>query len=181
MRAIWRPIVLVALSASAACSSVSVDTHHDPQVDFSTFRTYTWIEPTEEVDRGQILPDHLDLRLRRVVDDIMAEKGLQKAPVLPQADLLLVYYVGLRSELRVTTVPYGFYRPYMYGYWPGSPYGVGSVRRYSEGTVVLDIIDRSNKQLVWTGAVTSAVHRANPPSDRIAKVVEQLLAGFPPQ
>ena len=88
---------------------------------------------------------------------------------------------GIESELRVTTTPYGHWTPHQYGYWPGAPFGYTEVRRYNEGTVVLDMIDRKTKQLVWTGSVTSAVKRSNPPSERIATVVEKLLEAFPPR
>ena len=55
------------------------------------------------------------------------------------------------------------------------------VRRFARGTVVLDVIDRKAKQLVWTGQVSSAIQRKNPPSDRLAAVAEMLLEEIPPK
>jgi hypothetical protein len=183
MKLTWRCLIAtlpaVLLCLSCASQRAEVRTNHDPQADFSAFKTYAWIEPHEDY-QGWRPPQHLDIRLRRVVDDIMAEKGYQRAPVLPMADLLLVYYASVHTELRITGTPYGLYPGWGYSYWNGAPYGPTDVRRYAEGTVMLDIIDRKAKQLVWTGQVTSAIQSENPPSERMAVVAEQLLAGFPP-
>ena len=166
--------ILVCLTA---CSSVEMTSDYDHSVDFSKYRTFTWIER----DEAQI-PKHLDMRLRRVVDEVLSdEKGFEKAPVPPTADLLLAYYVSFHEELEVDYAVHGYYAPYRYGYWPGYGYGAAHVRSYAVGTVVLDIVDRETKQLVWTGWVQRAVNDPNPPSSRIQKTVESLLENFPPQ
>jgi len=170
----------IAILAIGACSSTKVEYHSDPSADFSAYRLYSWIEPSEEDAAKYTPPKHLDRRFRRVVDDAMAEKGFERSPVEPAADLLMVYYVAVNSELRVTSVPYGYWGVHQYGYWPGYGYGATEVRKYNEGTVLLDIIDAKTHQMVWTGTVTKAVHSSNPSSDKIAKTVKQLLKGFPP-
>ncbi len=172
-------IAITIVTVLCGCSSLDVQSDWDRAVDFSSYRTFAWLE-LEEKQLGVQLPDHLDRRLRRVVDDVLTDKGLERAPALPQTDLLLAYYVGLERELRVD-YGYNYYGPYRYGYWPGYAYGTAHVREYATGTVVIDVVDRSTKQLVWTGVVSGAVQSANPPSDRIQKVVEQLLREFPPQ
>jgi len=173
-------IAVAVLTTSCASQHADVRTDHDPNASFDGYTTYAWIEVPDDYD-GWRPPEHLDIRLRRVVDDTLEAKGFQKAPVLPMADLLLVYYASVDSELRVTSTPYGYYPRYAYGYWHGARYGTTQVRRFASGTVVLDIIDHKKKQLVWTGQVTSAIKRKNPPSDRMATVAEQLLQDFPPQ
>jgi hypothetical protein len=166
-----------ALVALSACSSVKAVSDFDPEADFTAYRTYSWLDRGDAPEQAFNLPDHLDRRLQRVVADELRTKGIELAPVLPQADLLLVYYVGLESELRVTHTTSGYWYPYRY--WPGAAYT--DVRRYTEGTVVLDMIDRRTERLVWTGTVSSAVSSPNPPSDRIARVVARLLEAFPPR
>jgi hypothetical protein len=172
---IWLLVIPVLLLLS--CSSLEMSTHHDPEADFSSYASYAWIEPAE--DASWRPPAHLDRRLRRVIGEILDEKGFKRAVALPQADLLLVYYASVERELRVTSIPYGN-APYQYGYWYGAPYGSVDVRRCAKGTVLLDIIDRKAKQLVWSGQVTSAIQRANPPGEKIAEVARKLLASFPP-
>jgi hypothetical protein len=172
-------IVVILAFLLAGCSSLDVQADWDRAADFNDYATFGWLE-LEEAPTGIQLPDHLDRRLRRVVDDVLTDKGLERAPALPLADLLLVYYVGLERELRVNySSP--FYGPYGFGYWPGYAWGATYVREYATGTLVIDVVDRRTKQLVWTGVVRGAVQSANPPSDRIEKVVLQLMRDFPPE
>jgi len=152
---------------------------YDPNADFASYTTYMWIDREGSADTQ--LPDHLRRRLRRVTEDVLATKGLDPAPAPPQADLMLTYYVGVREELRVQYVSYSLYRPYGYGYWGGYGYGYTDVRRYNQGTVVLDIVDARTHQLVWTGTLEKAVSNPNPPGKKVQKSVTKLLKNFPPK
>jgi len=78
-------------------------------------------------------------------------------------------------------VPYSLYRPYGYGYWGGYGYSYTQVRRYNQGTIVLDIVDARTHQLVWVGILDKEVRSANPPGKRIEKSVKKLLKNFPPK
>lgn len=168
---------LALVAVLGGCSSLTVSNDWNREVDFSSYRTYTWLERTG-TEPGDQLPEHLDIRLRRVADDVLTAKGLEPAPVVPAADLLITYYFSLSSELRIDSyAPYGAWG---YGYWPGYAYATTSARTIAKGTLMFDIVDRRTKQLVWTGSVQGAVQHENPPSGRVEEVVEKLLATFPP-
>ncbi len=166
--------------ALAGCSSLTVSSDWNREVDFGAYRSFTWLERTG-AEPGDQLPEHLDIRLRRVVDDVLTAKGLERAPVMPQADLLLTYWISVERELRIDS--YAGFGVYGYGYWPGYPgagVGTGVARVVADGTLVIDVVDRRTKQLVWTGQVQGAVENRNPPGDRVEFVAEKLLASFPP-
>jgi len=178
------------LLLSGACSSLEIDSEWDRSIDFSSYKTYAWIPQDKGLPASQQLPKHLDLRLRRVVDTIMIDKkGFESVPVMPEADLLLAYYIDTQKNLRVDYAVYGgYYGGYGYGYWPGymgagyaGGTGVASVREYTTGSLVLDIVDRRTKTLVWTGVVEGEAKYQNPSGDRVEKVMTKMLAGFPPQ
>ncbi len=95
---------------------------HDPNADFSSYKTYGWLDREDSIE-GQ-LPDHLRIRLRRVTEEVLAEKGLEPAPAPPQTDLLLTYHFGATEEFQVNYMPYSPYRTWGYGYWGG--YGVAT-------------------------------------------------------
>jgi hypothetical protein len=169
--------ILVAAAAGYAWAKVISD--HDPNADFSSYRTYGWL------DRGDAdnerLPEHLRMRLRRVTEDVLAEKGLEPAPAPPQTDLLLTYHFGASEEFAVDYVGYSVYQPWGYGYWGGYGGGYTQVRRYTEGTLVLDIVDARTHKLVWVGSISKEVRSVNPPGSRIEKSVTKLLKTFPPK
>ena len=168
---------LVALAATFAWAKVIFD--YDKSVDFSGYSTYAWMERDNSIESQ--LPEHLRMRLRRVTEEVLAEKGLEPAPAPPQTDLLLTYYFGASDEVEIRHVSYSPYTPWGYGYWPGFNYGYTEVRSYTEGTVVLDIVDARTRQLVWMGRVEKEIRSVNPPGKKIQKSVKKLLKNFPPK
>ena len=109
---------LVAMAAGYAWAKVTFD--RDPSVDFSAYSTYAWLERDNSIESQ--LPDHLRVRLRRVTEEVLAEKGFDPAPAPPQTDLLLTFYLGASDELQINHIPYGAMSPWGYGYWGGFNY-----------------------------------------------------------
>jgi len=179
---ISRKRLVAALAALVAVTSVyawaKVISDHDPNADFSSYKTYGWLEREDSME--ELLPDHLRLRLRRVTEDVLAEKGLEPSPAPPQTDLLLTYHFGASKEFQVNYMPYSPYRPWGYGYWGGYGGGYTEVRRYTEGTLVLDIVDARTHQLVWVGSISKEIRSVNPPGKRIEKTISKLLKNYPP-
>jgi hypothetical protein len=166
-----------ALVATYTWAKVRFDS--DPAVDFSAYSTYAWMERDNSVESQ--LPDHLRIRLRRVTEEVLAEKGFDPAPAPPQTDFLLTYYLGAKDELQINHVPWGPMSPWGYGYWGGFNYGYTDVRSYKKGTLVLDIVDARTHQLVWVGILEKEIQSANPPGKRVQKSVRKLLKNFPPK
>jgi hypothetical protein len=152
---------------------------HDPNADFSSYKTYGWLQRENSIDDQ--LPDFLRIRLQRVTEDVLAEKGLEPAPAPPQTDLLLTYYFSAEQQFQIDYTPYSPYNAWGYGYWGGYGGGITSVRQYAEGTLVLDIVDARTHQLVWMGSITKDIQSVNPPGDRIEKAIRKLLKDFPPK
>jgi hypothetical protein len=169
-------LMLVGLAVSAWAKVIS---DHDPSADFSAYTSYAWMSRDNSADTQ--LPEHLRIRLQRISEDVLATKGLEPAPALPQADLLLTYYLSLDSALRIDYVAYGAASPWGYGYWGGYSYGYAQAREYTEGTLVLDIVDARTRQLVWTGRLETTIRSADPPGYRVEKAVKKLLKDFPPK
>lgn len=175
-------VVALALTAAAACSSVRVTTDYDPEVDFSGVGTYAWLDERSGVegDRADVT-SLLDRRIRRAVGDELRGKGI--APVArDEAQLLVSYHLGVEKKLDINTIHTG------YGYgrdW----YGAGgtshtTVSEYEEGTLLIDFIDPSSKQLVWRGSGQARVRQSTSPKEReelVRKAVAEILASFPPK
>jgi hypothetical protein len=168
---------LAGLVAGYAWAKVNFD--YDHAVDFASYSTYAWMERDNSVE-GQ-LPEHLLIRLRRVTEDVLADKGFEPAPAPPQTDLLLTYYFSGKEELQINQVAYSPYSPWGYGYWPGFNYGYTEVRSYTKGTLVLDIVDARTHKLVWMGVLEKEIQSADPPGQRIEKSITKLLKNFPPK
>mgnify|MGYP000296600791 CR=1 FL=1 len=77
----------------------------------------------------------------------------------------------------------GLYSPW---YWNNWGWGVGwtggrtSVETYTEGTIVVDVLDTKTRTLVWRGIIENAFSKPNPDDEKIRKVVARVMAEFPP-
>jgi hypothetical protein len=171
-------VLAIVVAAAAGYVWAKVISDFDPNADFSSYKTYGWLDREDADDER--LPEHLRMRLRRVTEEVLAEKGLEPAPAPPQTDLFLTYHFGATEEFAVDYVGYSVYQPWGYGYWGGYGGGYSTVRKYTEGTLVLDIVDARTHQLVWMGSIEKEVRSVNPPGDRIEKAVTKLLKSFPP-
>jgi hypothetical protein len=168
----------LALAAGLGCaSSLDVQRDYDPQYSFSGLRTYAWVEQTGgfqgEAGVGNQL---IDRRIHEAVDRALAAKGYQQSSSDP--DFIVAYHAAAEDKLDVYTT-YDYYG-YGYGWRAGVPRT--EVREFTEGTIVIDVVDPSLKQLVWRGTGTGVVRGGEPDevSRRIDEAVAQVLADFPP-
>jgi hypothetical protein len=102
------------------------------------------------------------------------------------ADMLVGYHISLDKKLSVSTVN----NHYGYGYrrWGGwsTPYYATPrtvVREYEMGTLIIDLVDRRQNELVWRGSGESRLSKQPTPEktdERVTVVVRSILAKFPP-
>jgi hypothetical protein len=171
----WLAVVGLTLAA-AGCSGISTTSDWDESYDFSALSTYAWTDQGVEGGVSEIM-------LRRMyvaVDDDLATKGFSKAD-LNTADVLLAYHTGTQDQQQYDTYGYGS------GGWWGGYWGGGmtttTVRTYTEGTLILDVVDREKNELVWRGSASKTIDQMDSPEQRVAtiqKAVGDMLKDFPP-
>ncbi len=157
---------------TTACSSVTVNCDYDPAADFGSYQDFAWAERGQQQRARRPGNPLAEKRIRREVSAGLVAKGY--AEVAPrQADFLVTFYTSSKQKVDVTHIRgYGFRRPFARGYT--------QVRHYREGTLVLDVVDRRDKELVWRGIAVGAITKPDPSGEKVRAVVTQLLANFPP-
>jgi Domain of unknown function (DUF4136) len=165
--------LLTGLLSVTACSGISISTGYDHAADFSKYHTYAWkaVRPAQNaaVENG----------IRAAVDSVMASKGLWRVDSDP--DLWAVEHTRLSEQAAVATYDSGWGYSSRWG-WGGSTTS-GTVSAIPVGTLVLDLVDARDKQLVWRGTADDAVDTGASPEQRdktTLQAVQKLLAGFPP-
>ena len=190
MRRVLRLLsALAALALASGCSGIKVNSDFDPDIDFSGLRSYRWISQEPAVEGADPQTDNslLDRRIRRAVDDTMATKGYVGVADgdAGEADFLVSYHIGVQQKLDVETIHTG----YGYGYgrrgWYGGYGGPTTTRvdQYEEGTLLLDFVSPSDRQLIWRGSAQSRLRDIKTPEKREARVREvvgKILERFPP-
>ncbi len=174
--------LLLIVMLSGCGSSVKVVADHDPATDFSSYRTYQWMPEPEDtqMQRGFIWRD-----IKQAIDHELGQRSMQQVESNP--DVYVAFYASVEEKVTGATIDrygYGYGGYYGRGRW-GTYGGSANVRvdSYTEGTLIVDIIDAGKKELVWRSVATGAVRNADNPQKaraKIPEVVAQVMADYPP-
>jgi len=166
---------------SAACSSVEVHNDFDVEANFAAYHTYNWIaQPVNATGSAQAAQERntlLDKRIRSAVDAQMAAKGFRLEASSP--DLLVVYHTGLADKVSVTD--WGYTYAGSYWGWAGRDIDVST---YTEGTLIVDLVEAAGKELVWRGSATGTVDPSASPEKRERRLndaVARMFTQYPPK
>jgi len=185
-----RAVVMGALAALLAivgsCAGTRFYVDYDTRHDFSGYATYAWFQLAAPPDKATPPTEAntiLTRRIRWAIDGELANKGFSKAEV-GDADFLVTYTLVLQSRMVMYhtgwSVPVGGWGWGWGGWGVGWTGGRSSLETYTEGTIVVDVLDTTSRALVWRGIIESAFKKPNPDDEKIRKVVAKVMEGFPP-
>jgi hypothetical protein len=137
----------------ASCQSTpKISAIYESNEDFSQYKTFAFLPILNPKERPYTLL--IDKYLRTAITRELRGRGLQEAP---DAALLVGFYI--RTKEKLTTVPTSF--PInSHRYWGRHGYGVGygtRIIQYTESTLTIDIINRTQKQLIWQGVAVGSL------------------------
>jgi Domain of unknown function (DUF4136) len=186
-----RILVMALAAVMGGCSSMEISVDYDPEVTFASLQTYGWLDRPQKATGDPRIDGNtiLEKRIRDAVDTELATRGFRK--VTSDPDFLVAYHVSLDKRRSVQTLNsyygygagwgYGYGASYRPGYWAGAPETY--VYEYEEGTLILDIVNPDNKELIWRGSATDEVHfKSTPEKDQtqLNEAVRKMLEKFPP-
>ncbi len=154
MNPIFRLYLAGAMLWVGPCLGGNVNNDFDPDVDFSRFKTFTFIGGKDLVKSGWLNDPEMRDRFKNFISGALEMRGLKEVPPDEQYSLAVRYWVARRQKQDVTIVDtgppmmWGGYPPYWNGVW-GYSYEEYVVRNYVEGTLIVDLIDPATKELVW--------------------------------
>jgi hypothetical protein len=179
MRRAFEVLLVASLGATltGCLTLMPVSSHVERGVDFVRFATYDWGPPDalpvtdERLSQNPYFVDDV----HGAIDSELSRHGLVRA-TSERADLLVHYHAAVTGRVEVATRP-GPYRDC-----------VGEdcqprVTGYNAGTLVIDIMDASTRQLVWRGW---AEHRLEDMLDdpvlvkrRVQEAVHRIFETYP--
>ena len=171
----FRALPFLFIAAVVACSTLKTTADYDPSTDFSKYKTWAWRE--DNAMKNSILSK----RIESAVASELSKKGLTRNEENP--DIWVAVHVRLSKETQVTTTDTG----YGYGYrWGG--YGGGmSTTRVQEipvGSLILDMADAKQKELVWRGMATDTLNPEKSPEQKdtaLREALAKMLENYPPR
>lgn len=184
---IWSRLLalLVTTVVLNACSGVPVSTDYDPDWHLSLPASFAWMpRPHRQTADPLVDNDLVANRVHRAVSEQLEAKGLNEAASQQQADLLVTYHIGEEERLDINSFRsnYGYYPCWHCFGYPGFDSDIW-VTQYTEGKLVIDLVDAKSKQLVWRGVAKRRLPSFNTPAERDAYIRETVTAifkNFPP-
>ena len=180
---IYSAIASLILLFLVSCSSISVYSDYDKNVDFSRFKTYAFYK--KGIDRVEI-SDLDKRRILRIIERELHAKGMVPSE---DPDVLVNIFTKSRERIDVYTNNYYGWYPWYYGYgygWYGPGYGFGytNVSSSTEGTLFIDLIDARKKELAWQGIGTGILSYSKSVEKKEAMIndfVTKIMMAYPPQ
>jgi hypothetical protein len=173
--AAWAALLLLAGCASGP----DVRGDFDPAADFGRFRTFGFVEQagTDAGDARSITTTLLQNAAARE----MEARGYVRSDT---PDLVINFHGRLEERVDIQSRPAPTMGP-TWGYrgWAGSPWGGTEVttRRYNVGTLVIDLVDLQQRQMVFQGSAQGTVTRQMQQNreQTINETVARIFARFP--
>ncbi|MCE1229051.1 MAG: DUF4136 domain-containing protein [Firmicutes bacterium] len=187
MRILTMTLASVALVFLTACGRAEIKYDFDSRANFAAYKTFDWMSAPKRVKGNVANSDNplMDRRVKAAIEKDLVSKGF-RLENNSDPDFLITYYPIYKERRYRTATRIGMgwgYRP-----WWGPRMGVSTVvsqnHSYTEGTIVVEIVDFRTNQLVWHGAAVGAMTGNETGEEAEALVsseVARLLAGFPPR
>jgi hypothetical protein len=171
----------------AGCSTLNVRTDYELDYDFTSLKTYAWLQGKAPSTDIRINNSLIINRVIKAINHELQAKGYRLVEK-DKADFYVNWFGGIEEKMRQETINtyyggigYG-YGPWTYGgFWPA--YSQTYDVEYQEGTLIIDIADSKSKKLVWRGTGQDYVENQNTPekiTEGINTTVASILSKFPP-
>jgi len=175
MKKLLLPVLVMIIAAS--CSSVKISSDYDKSAGFASYKTFAFTQealnyPMSELDRTRILT---------AITNELTAKGFTKSD---NPDVLIDFNIKTQQQQTATATSTGGYGyGYRYGWGGGFSTTTINYDTYTDGTLFIDMIDASKKQLVWQGRGTKTLAEdasAATKEKNINYAVKQIFMKYPP-
>lgn len=171
-------LAFVAMTLAACASGPTIVANTNPGMDLSAFKTYNFFQPLG-TDRSGGARTPLSTRLMASMDREMAARGLTQSNT---PELLVDFVVSAEDRIDVRSTPsHTVHRSHWnrsFNTWP--TYNT-TVRQYTQGSLIIDLIDPATNTLVAEGGAQSRINSTDFTQQQIDDIVGQVMAELLPR
>jgi hypothetical protein len=140
----------------------------DPQTDFSQFKSFTIGPGQLQSNKPELKGDIVRKKIQEALRGELTKRGLQEEPN-QTSDLFVAFRLGSADKREVES-------------WPAGRWGrrtVYTANRFSEGTLVVDLLKKPGRELVWRGIYRDDETNASKISSNLQKDIQKLFDKYP--
>jgi Domain of unknown function (DUF4136) len=175
-------MLLVGISMLFAGCAPRVYVEQNNSAQFSGLHTFVWVSPHIGKVRDPILDSQiLEQRVQNATVKNLTARGYKQVSPEQNPDFRITYHIVGKTQLQSSGSSFSF------GFFGASPNRFGSVavgnniQTQEQGTLMLDIINGHDDQLMWRGWTNDVVNQSNYSESAVTKTVNAILAKFPPE
>jgi len=179
LRALAGMLFAVVLAACASSPPTAV-IDFDRAYDFSGVQKIA-IQPINRANPATVVISDMQVsRIDEALSEELQRRGMQIVEDNAQADMLLAWHLVTQERTDVRS----FNTSTRYSCWSCPTSSNISVRQYTQGTFIVDLIDPVSLRSVWRSTMQSRM-RSQPDPQRAAEnrraAAQEVFSGFPPQ
>ena len=145
------------------------DTDFDPRTDFLKFKTFTLRQAQLEVKSPELNSPIVRKRIEDAIRTQLTARGLTEVQNRP--DLVVNFRFGAADKRQVESFPAGRW---------GRRRRIETFR-FTEGTLVVNLMDTEGRELVWRGVYRDDESNAGKISNKLPDDIKKLFSDFPPK
>lgn len=194
-------LILIVMLVGCSTTYNAVSSDYDRSVDFTKYKTFAWLPDKSDTTNTRYNNEIIRNNIRNYFGQCISDRGYTFDAESP--DLLLQLVItNAKKERVITSYPssyyyspyyYGshYYSPYRFGYYYNyyPSYGYGYSRfygnsttqkqEYVNGSITLNLIDRKENKLVWSGTAEGDIYDPSNISSDLHPAVHGILDEYP--
>jgi|SRR5277367_3032483 len=156
----------------------------DPDANFLRYKTFSFLKVGDKNLTGIMRDPASRDRIKNFIGGALELRGMTEVPRDQSHDLDVRYWLALQNKQseEVYSYPAGWWGGYP-AYWGGPwawSYDEYVVKHYVEGSLLIDLLDPNDKQLVWRTFLEQKIEDRSKAYDQAKRTLYKAFAAYPP-
>ena len=180
VKAISLICLLLASMSLAPRSGAKTVIDFDPNLDYSKFKTFTYLGGVEHLAMLPLNPDQIRDEIHAAVSRELQKRGLKEVRADENPDLAVRYWVNTQSDVDYApTGNWNGFALYIGDYWAYT-FDLMNATNTQEGSLLIDLIDVRKKDLAWRIYLEQKVLNLNDVWKKVNEEIAKAFNSFPP-
>jgi hypothetical protein len=159
----------------------------DPDGKFANYQTFCFVKGIELDKTGLLNQPGMPDRMMNLISGVLQTKNMNEVPSDQKFDLAVRYWVARQQKSEIQDLALD--DPY-WGAWGGYPvfwngpwafdYDDFAVKNYSQRTLIVDLLERKSKQLIWRTYLRDDVQSGQSALQVEWKDLNKAMIAYPP-